>query len=110
MRSSISLILALIAFSYNANSQNMITPAPIGFDIVLESIPHGKIDTITYFSKTVGSKRKALIYIPPGFSKEKNILYFTYYMALVVTKKNGLTVVSHRLFWITCMPKIKLCQ
>jgi len=77
MRASISLILVLIAFSYNANSQDLITPAPIGFDIVRESIPHGKIDTITYFSKTVGSRRKALIYTPPGFSKEKKypVLY-----------------------------------
>ena len=73
MKASISLILALIAFSYNAYSQNRLTPAPIGFDIVRESIPHGKIDTITYFSKTVGNKRKALIYTPPGFSKEKKI-------------------------------------
>ena len=77
MKASISLILALIAFSYNAYSQNRLTPAPIGFDIVRESIPHGKIDTITYFSKTVGNKRKALIYTPPGFSKEKKypVLY-----------------------------------
>jgi enterochelin esterase-like enzyme len=77
MKASIFLILALIAFSNNANSQNRLTPAPIGYDIIRESIPHGKIDTITYFSKTVGSKRKALIYTPPGFSKEKKypVLY-----------------------------------
>ena len=77
MKASISLILALIAFSYNAYSQNRLTPAPIGFDIVRESIPHGKIDTVTYFSKIVGNKRKALIYTPPGFSKEKKypVLY-----------------------------------
>ena len=77
MKASISLIIALISFSYTAYSQNRLTPAPIGFDIVRESIPHGKIDTITYFSKTVGIKRKALIYTPPGFLKEKKypVLY-----------------------------------
>ncbi|HJV76981.1 MAG TPA: alpha/beta hydrolase-fold protein [Paludibacter sp.] len=69
--------LALMAFSYNANSQNVVTPAPLGFDIVREAIPHGKIDTITYNSKTVGVKRKALIYTPPGYSKDKKypVLY-----------------------------------
>jgi len=70
-------LLAFIAFSYNASSQNVVTPAPLGFDIVREDIPHGKIDTITYNSKTVGVKRRALIYTPPGYSKNKKypVLY-----------------------------------
>ena len=61
----------------NVNSQNRLTPAPNGFDIVREGISHGKIDTIIYFSKTVGNERKALIYTPPGFSKGKKypVLY-----------------------------------
>ena len=77
MRTFIALVVAFIAFSYPANSQNRVTPAPIGYDIVREGISHGKIDTITYFSKTVGNKRKALIYTPPGFSKGKTypVLY-----------------------------------
>ena len=55
--------------------ENMI--APSGFDVVQEKIPHGKIDTIQYSSKTVGTKRKALVYTPPGFSKSKKypVLY-----------------------------------
>lgn len=70
-------LFAFIAFSYNASSQNVVTPAPLGFDIVREGIPHGKIDTITYNSKTVGVKRRALIYTPPGYSKNKKypVLY-----------------------------------
>ena len=70
-------LLAFMAFSYNASSQNVVTPAPLGFDIVREGIPHGKIDTITYNSKTVGVKRRALIYTPPGYSKNKKypVLY-----------------------------------
>jgi len=69
--------LTFLAFSFNANSQNVVSPAPFGFDIVREDIPHGKIDTITYNSKTVGVKRKALIYTPPGYSKDKKypVLY-----------------------------------
>ncbi len=51
--------------------------APSGFDVAREKIPHGKIDTIQYASKTVGTKRKALVYTPPGFSKSKKypVLY-----------------------------------
>jgi enterochelin esterase-like enzyme len=77
MRQLITFILVLLVFSFNANSQNLVTPAPAGFDILLTGIPHGKIDTITYDSKTVGNKRKALIYMPPGYSKEKKypVLY-----------------------------------
>jgi len=51
--------------------------APQNFDRFNANIEHGKIDTITYHSKTVGSNRRALVYTPPGFSTEKNypILY-----------------------------------
>jgi len=77
MRTYFILFFAFIVFNFNANSQNMLSPASLGFDIVREGIPHGKIDTITYFSKTVGNERKALIYTPPGFSKGKKypVLY-----------------------------------
>jgi len=51
--------------------------APTGFDSLRAGIPNGKIDTIIYESKTVGTKRKALIYTPPGFSKKNKypVLY-----------------------------------
>jgi len=77
MRVLIFIIIVFLAFSFNANSQNTLTPAPLGFDIVRESISHGKIDTVIYFSKTVGTKRRALIYTPPGFQKNKKypVLY-----------------------------------
>ncbi len=42
--------------------------APAGFDQVRANIPHGKIDTVTYDSKSVGVKRKMLVYTPPGYS------------------------------------------
>jgi enterochelin esterase-like enzyme len=77
MRKLVVFIVALMVFGYNAHSQNTITPAPEGFDILISGNPHGIIDTITYKSKTVGNTRKALIYTPPGFSKDKKypVLY-----------------------------------
>lgn len=58
-----SLIVVPIA------AQNTQRQAPAGFDVVNAGIPHGKIDSIQYPSKTVGVTRKALIYTPPGFKK-----------------------------------------
>ena len=51
------------------SAQTIDKQAPQGFDTENKEIPHGKIDTIQYESKTVGTKRKALIYTPPGFKK-----------------------------------------
>ncbi|HUS36269.1 MAG TPA: alpha/beta hydrolase-fold protein [Verrucomicrobiae bacterium] len=50
---------------------------PEGFDKAREEIAHGKIETVEYDSKSVGNKRKALIYTPPGYSAEKKypVLY-----------------------------------
>jgi len=62
-----SLTIALI-FCLQAHSQ--VQQMPAGFDVVKENIPHGKIDSIVYESKTVGTKRKATIYLPPGYSKK----------------------------------------
>lgn len=58
-------------------AQDIITQAPDGFDMLQSNIPHGKIDTISYNSKTVGVDRKALIYTPPGYTKKKKypVLY-----------------------------------
>lgn len=43
-------------------------PAPVGFDVRREGIPHGKAEIVEYDSKTVGVKRKTLVYTPPGYS------------------------------------------
>ncbi|HVO74921.1 MAG TPA: alpha/beta hydrolase-fold protein [Ignavibacteriaceae bacterium] len=77
MKKIFILISALFFFCINANSQNLLKHAPQGFDSLRTRILHGKIDSIYYPSKTVGTKRKALIYTPPGFSKSKKypVLY-----------------------------------
>jgi len=41
---------------------------PEGFDKAREGIEHGKVEMIEYDSKSVGNKRKALVYTPPGYS------------------------------------------
>jgi len=67
----------LYLFSMSAFSQQIVAPAAPGFDVVNVVISHGKIDTLSYHSKTVGNNRKAIIYTPPGYSKNKKypVLY-----------------------------------
>lgn len=77
MKQKISLVACLLILGIAANAQNIVKHSPQGFDSLRADIPHGKIDTIMYSSKTVGVKRKALVYTPPGFSKKKKypVLY-----------------------------------
>ncbi|MBB6734735.1 alpha/beta hydrolase [Cohnella zeiphila] len=51
--------------------------APPGFDQVQENSRQGQIDTVEYFSATVGNPRKTMIYLPPGFSGHRRypVLY-----------------------------------
>ena len=69
------LSLAFIA-NLSINSQTF-NCAPEGFDVSGDGIKHGKVDTLEYFSATVGGNRKALVYTPPGYSKSKKypVLY-----------------------------------
>ncbi len=71
------LLLSLSAFVAASFAQEIVKQAPVGFDVLKTDIPHGKIDSVTYESKTIGTTRKCLIYTPPGFSKNKKypVLY-----------------------------------
>lgn len=63
-----TLLLVLLSLTVNAQSREI--EAPSGFDQMRTGIVTGKIDTIQYASKTVGTTRKALIYTPPGYNKK----------------------------------------
>ena len=69
---------AVLLFMCNlVAAQQIEKEGPKGFDQLKPEIAHGKIDTISYASKTVGTTRKALVYTTPGFSKDKKypVLY-----------------------------------
>lgn len=73
-----TFLLALTcAVGFTGLAQSILPEAPDGFDSVRASIRHGKIDTLTYPSKTVGNNRRTLVYTPPGYSKNKKypVLY-----------------------------------
>ncbi len=50
---------------------------PAGYDKKRDGIDRGKLETVEYDSTTVGVKRKARVYTPPGYSKDQKypVLY-----------------------------------
>src|SRR4051794_13426976 len=62
-----STLLAM-AISASSQDQKPLKAAPKGFDTKREGIARGKIETIEYDSKTVGGKRKMVVYTPPGYA------------------------------------------
>jgi enterochelin esterase-like enzyme len=60
-----------------AQEGTSLEPAPKGFDQRRDGIERGKVETIEYDSTTVGAQRKAQVYTPPGYDKEKKypVLY-----------------------------------
>jgi enterochelin esterase-like enzyme len=51
-----------------------------GFDAKRDKIAHGTVEPLEYDSKTVGEKRKAVVYLPPGYSKDKDAKYPVLYL------------------------------
>ena len=77
MKQITPFICAIVMLCNSINAQPGEKQAPKGFDSLRTDIPHGKIDSISYFSKTVDTIRRTLIYTPPGFSKKNKypVLY-----------------------------------
>jgi len=65
------------AIELRADDKPAFPAPPAGWDSKREAIPHGKLELIDYDSKTVGTRRKMLVYTPPGYTKEKKypVLY-----------------------------------
>src|SRR6187399_1552062 len=77
MKQITPFICAIVILCNSINAQPGEKQAPKGFDSLRIDIPHGKIDSISYFSKTVDTIRRTLIYTPPGYSKKNKypVLY-----------------------------------
>jgi len=71
------LLTLTVVVGFQAKSQNIINHSPADFDTPRNEIKKGKVDTIVYYSKTVGTKRKALVYTPPSYTKGRKypVLY-----------------------------------
>jgi enterochelin esterase-like enzyme len=74
----LSSLLVLVLYSaVRAQPPAALLAAPDGFDARRDGIEHGKVETVEYDSKSVGGKRKMVIYTPPGYSKDSKypVLY-----------------------------------
>ena len=67
---SVVLLILLSAFVRAEETPKELAPAPKGFDSKRDNIERGKVETIEYDSKSAGGKRKATVYLPPGYSKD----------------------------------------
>ena len=77
MKKWLLFILICLLIPCCAMAQQEDIKAPEGFDVFRKDIPHGKIDSLSYPSKTVGVDRKVLVYTPPGYSRRNKypVLY-----------------------------------
>ena len=55
----------LLAAPTGAQPQDKLPPAPEGFDARRAGAEKGTLETVEYDSKTVGIKRKMVVYLPP---------------------------------------------
>jgi enterochelin esterase-like enzyme len=60
---------AFLVLVLSGPAQAQAPAAPKGFDTRRDSIERGKIESVEYDSKTVGAKRKMVIYTAPGYGK-----------------------------------------
>src|SRR5271170_7918755 len=73
----LACLLAWPALAEKEDKAEMFPAPPKGFDARRVGIERGKMETVEYDSTTVGAKRKARVYTPPGYDKEKKypVLY-----------------------------------
>lgn len=72
------ILLALFASTAPAQTDGpSLLPPPEGYDTRRDGIDRGKLETVEYDSTTVGLKRKAQVYTPPGFDRNRTypVLY-----------------------------------
>jgi enterochelin esterase-like enzyme len=78
MKKTTLLILVILFLLPRAYAQTGEKSAPAGFDEPRKQIATGKVDTVSYSSKTVGVMRRVIVYTPPGY--KKNIKYPVLYL------------------------------
>jgi enterochelin esterase-like enzyme len=71
------LLLVLFAPTWADEALKQLPAAPKGFDVKRDDIERGKVETVEYDSKSVGAKRRLVVYTPPGYSKDNKypVLY-----------------------------------
>src|SRR5262245_34658005 len=63
-------VAVFLGLSALASAQVPPPAGPKGFDTQRDAIAHGKVEPLDYDSKSVGAKRKMVVYTPPTYSKD----------------------------------------
>ena len=69
--------LSVTALAPAADEPKELPAPPAGFADRREGVERGKVETVEYESKSIGAKRKMLVYTPPGYAKDRKypVLY-----------------------------------
>lgn len=72
-----SLIVFCVGAVVAQSGDSQFPKPPEGFDTRREEIDRGRLETVSYDSKTIGIKRNVRVYTPPGYNSEKKfpVLY-----------------------------------
>lgn len=62
-------------FGYGKPTSGLDVPDPAGDFYSIKDVPHGEVREKTYFSKTTGAWRRALVYTPPDYDKDTKVRY-----------------------------------
>ncbi|GFE91137.1 alpha/beta hydrolase-fold protein [Steroidobacter agaridevorans] len=62
-------------FGYGKPTSGLDVPDPAGDFYSIKDVPHGEVRERTYFSKTTGAWRRALVYTPPDYDKNTKTRY-----------------------------------
>ena len=63
--------------------------APPGFNTRRAGVPAGRIEPFENDSRVTGTRRKANVYLPPGYSSDRKYPCFTCCTASAATRRNG---------------------
>ncbi len=71
------LFLATFTFFFQGHAQDFSASTPTDFDQERDEIDKGSLDTLHYYSETVGTTRRAFLYKPPSYdpNEEYPVLY-----------------------------------
>jgi enterochelin esterase-like enzyme len=78
----VATLVAAVGAEDKKAPDKKLAPAPEGFDAKRKDVERGKVEVVEYTSKSVGGKRKMVVYTPPGYSKDKKypVLYLLHGM------------------------------
>jgi len=85
----IAAVLAQPSDGKKGDSTEKFPEPPKGYDKKRDGISRGKLGTVEYDSTTVGMKRKARVYTPPGTPRTPSIRSCTCSTASAATRTNG---------------------